>query len=131
MYGTYRNKHNNREMTIDRMEISDDGTEFWYAGEYDMFLTRNLEQHWVKVSELGTPKPAMTDMEILKLSLMGVREDYASMIEDPMRTNTDRDIERGWVEAMDFVVAQIGYIQDGSFQPLFTDHRLNLLKESE
>jgi len=98
------------------MEMSDEGTEFWYAGEYDMFTTRNLEKHWVKISELGTPKPAMTDMEILKLSLMGVREDYASMIEDHRHReirSKDRDIERGWIEALDFTIAQIHDIQDG------------------
>ena len=116
MYGTYRNKHNDREMTIDRMEISDTGNKFWYAGEYDMFLDSDLEKHWVMISELGTPKPAMTDMELLKLSLIGVREDYASMIEDPRHReirSKDRDIEKGWIEALDFTIAQIGFIQDG------------------
>ena len=110
MYGTYRNKHNDREMTIERMEISDDGTEFWYAGEYDMFTTRNLEQHWVLVSELGTPKPAMTDMEILKLSLMGVREDYARLWYGSVEVE---NIEKGWIEALDFTIAKIDEIQGG------------------
>ena len=116
MYGTYRNKHNDRQITIERMEISDCGTNFWYADAYDMFTERDLERNWDMVSELGTPKPAMTDMEILKLSLMGVREDYASMIEDHRHReirSKDRDIERGWIEALDFTIAQIHDIQDG------------------
>ena len=128
MYGTYRNKHNDREMTIDRMEMSDEGTAFWYAGEYDMFTARNLEQHWVKVSELGTPKPAMTDMELLKLSLIGVREDYARLWYESVEVE---NIEKGWIEALDFTIAQIGFIQDGDHYGRH-QHRQSLsLKESE
>ena len=51
MLGTYRNRHNDRQITIDRMEISDEGTKFWYAGEYDMFIERCLERNWDMVSE--------------------------------------------------------------------------------
>ena len=118
MYGTYKNKHNGREITIERMEISDCGTNFWYADAYDMFTDRDLERNWDMVSELGTPKPAivMTDLEKLKEALIKLSDDYTSLLDDPrhrhMRSK-DRDIERGWVEALDFVVAQIGYIEEG------------------
>lgn len=125
MYGTYKNKHNGREITIERMEISDCGTNFWYADAYDMFTDRDLERNWDMVSELGTPKPAivMTDIEKLKEALIKLSDDYTSLLDDPrfgsgsadhrnMRSK-DRDIQRGWVEALDFVVAQIGYIEDG------------------
>lgn len=47
MYGTYRNRHNGREITIDRLEIGDTGVEFWYSGDWDMFLVRDLQEHWV------------------------------------------------------------------------------------
>ena len=128
MYGTYRNKHNDREMTIDRMEIGDEGHKFWYAGEYDMFLDSDLEKHWVMISELGTPKPAMTDMELLKLSLMGVREDYARLWYESVEVE---NIEKGWIEALDFTIAQIGFIQDGDHYGRH-QHRQSLsLKESE
>lgn len=113
MYGTYRNKHNDREMTIDRMEIGDTGHKFWYAGEYEMFLDSDLKKHWVMISELGTPKPAMTDMEVLKLSLIGVREDCTEWLEDHGEISIDRDIRKGWIEALDFTIAQIGFLQDG------------------
>ena len=51
MLGRYTNKHNGRMIEIDRVEISDTGTSFWYAGAYDMFTTRELETHWVQATE--------------------------------------------------------------------------------
>jgi len=51
MYGTYRNRHNGRTITIERLEIGDTGHKFWYAGEYDMFTTRDLEQHWILLGD--------------------------------------------------------------------------------
>tara|TARA_R100000995_G_scaffold20817_1_gene8743 strand:+ start:6281 stop:6628 length:348 start_codon:yes stop_codon:yes gene_type:complete len=110
MYGTYRNKHNNREITIERMEISDCGTNFWYADAYDMFTERDLERNWDMVSELGTPKPAMTHMESVKLAVTKLRDDYTSLLDDPthrrMRSK-DRDVESGWIEALTHVITLI------------------------
>ena len=51
MLGTYTNKHNGRTIEIDRVEIGDTGTSFWYAGAYDCFTNRELEKHWVRVTE--------------------------------------------------------------------------------
>lgn len=51
MYGTYRNIHNGRTIVIDRLEIGDTGVEFWYSGDYDLFLSSDLEKHWVLLGD--------------------------------------------------------------------------------
>ena len=51
MYGTYRNRHNGREITIDRLEIGDTGIEFWYCGEYSFFTRTDLQEHWVLLGD--------------------------------------------------------------------------------
>ncbi len=120
MYGTYRNKHNDREMTIDRMEISDEGTKFWYAGEYDMFTERNLERNWVMIGSFGLnpPEPAMTDMESLRLRLKNTRDSIFARLEK--NGNNDdytklSDIDAGWVEGLDYAIEQIeqGFLEGG------------------
>ena len=120
MYGTYRNRHNNREMTIDKMEISDEGTKFWYAGEYDMFTERCLERNWDMVSELGTPEPAMTDMESLRLRLKNTRDSIFAKIEEEGHLHPNdytklREIDAGWVEGLDYAIEQIeqGFLEGG------------------
>ena len=52
MLGRYTNKHNGRMIEIERVEIGDSGTSFWYAGDYDCFTTRELETHWVYCSSV-------------------------------------------------------------------------------
>ena len=51
MLGRYTNKHNGRMIEIDRVEIGDTGASFWYAGDYDCFTTRELENHWIQATE--------------------------------------------------------------------------------
>ncbi len=114
MYGTYKNKHNGREITIEKMEISDSGTYFWYADAYDMFTERDLERNWVMVSELGTPKPAMTDMEHLRLQLEATlaqeKKTLLSQHDDGMETD---DVVKGWIEALEYVLGRMDAVRGG------------------
>ena len=52
MLGRYTNKHNGRMIEIDRVEIGDTGASFWYAGAYDCFTTRELENHWELIGQM-------------------------------------------------------------------------------
>jgi len=114
MYGTYRNKHNNREITIERMEISDCGTNFWYADAYDMFTERDLERNWDMISELGTPKPAVTPMQSLRLQLQGTLEDCVGNISDYEISKEGGNymigINQGWIEALTHAISCIDFI---------------------
>lgn len=84
MLGTYRNRHNDRRITIDRMEISDEGTKFWYAGEYDMFTERCLERNWDMVSEDTEP-----EVSLIRLS-DAVTDVLEYCIQNPI-SSTDRN----------------------------------------
>ena len=114
MYGTYRNKHNNREITIERMDISDCGTNFWYADAYDMFTERDLERNWDMISEVGTPKPAMTPMQSLRLQLKDTLEDCEEAIGDYENHDENGDyINQGWIEALTHAITCIDFIEKG------------------
>jgi hypothetical protein len=47
----FTNNHNFREITIEKIWISDTGTVFFVAG-MDSFTTNDLNKHWTPISEL-------------------------------------------------------------------------------
>ena len=87
MLGRYTNKHNGRMIEIDRVEIGDTGTSFWYAGDYDMFTTRELEKHWVQVQ----PKTGLMNEDEISLIRLGdaVRDICEYCLQNPIRKSTD------------------------------------------
>tara|TARA_R110002020_G_scaffold53834_5_gene150152 strand:- start:109 stop:483 length:375 start_codon:yes stop_codon:yes gene_type:complete len=109
MLGQYTNKHNGRTIEIDRLEIGDSGTAFWYAGEYDMFTDRDLEKHWIA----GTVDDTQHEITLLRLS-DAVRDVCEYCIQNPI-SSTDMN-QLDLVDTLHkFLATQLGVDSDSLY----------------